>query len=134
MLELRNILLTRCVNQGRVLQANSAFDYDGSTYANFNNDTFTPSFSDDGFTFSAQATNACSGLSDQFYRSCLFDVTVSGDANFARASAIAQSRIQELTASPETPVDSNEPSAEVSVSAALQMSLGAVFLIAAVNL
>lgn len=111
-------------------EANSAFDYDGTTYAALNDDSFIPSFSDSGMTFSSQASTACEGLSDQFYRTCLFDVTVSGDANFARASVIAQDRIQQLTGDGQAPT-SQEPGTAPSSSASLVKACAMALLVPA---
>ncbi len=119
---------------GRVAEADSAFDYDGTTYATINNDAFTPSFSDSGMTFSSQASTACEGLGDQFYRSCLFDVTVSGDTNFARASAIAQSRIQQLTDNGSVQPTPVEPAAQPASSTTAAVSSVLVLLVAGIAL
>lgn len=86
-------------------------DYDLIGYEQINNSSFIPIFRED-VEFTTEAFEACSDLSGQFYQSCLFDVTVTGDSDFAEASRLASQFVLDMT-STSTP-DSSEPKAEIS--------------------
>jgi len=78
----------------RVTAQTSVFYYaSGESYASKNDPSFQPFvFNPATFTPSPQAQAACQGLQDDFLQGCLFDVTVTGDTDFAhQANMTSQS-------------------------------------------